>query len=182
MQTSVAMKSGKDIPVETKNNPDTASEVTVLQCLSGTIIDVKCGVVSLYLSDKTLSNISGQTVLEVVNKAGKTKNGSHLVNITLLSADIQNANGKVDLSQYSQHPVLFPPAVWTSGKENFPWSISLQGFSVGQTVDSCSSQFLQPVTTNCTFGTSSKGEARNLAICIHADMTALEFLSRKKCV
>ena len=167
-----ALKSGKHIKL---NTSETASEVTLLQCLSGTIIDVKCGGVSLYLSDKTLSNVSGQTVLDVVNKAGKTKNGSNLVNLSLLSADIHNANGKVDLSQYSQHPVLFAPAVWTSGKENFPWSISLKGFSVGRRMDSQFSQFLQPVTTNCTFGTSSKGKARNLAICIHADMTALEF-------
>ena len=52
-----------------------------------------------------------------VSKVRKTKSSSHLVNISLLSADVHNANGKIDLSQYTQHPVLFAPAIWTAGKE-----------------------------------------------------------------
>ena len=112
---------------------------------------------------------------DVVSKERKTKSSSHLVNFSLLSADVHNANGKIDLSQYTQHPVLFAPAIWTARKENFPWNISLSGFNVGTSHDSLSNQFLCPVTTNGTFGTSIKGESRNVAVCGHADMTALEF-------
>ena len=112
---------------------------------------------------------------DVVSKERKTKSSSHLVNISLLSADVHNANGKIDLSQYTQHPVPFAPAIWTAGKEDFIRNISLSGFNVETSHDSPSNQFPWPVTTNGTFRTSIKGESGDVAVRGHADMTPWSF-------
>ena len=46
---SVALKS------EIKETTEFVSEVSLLRCFSGTIVDIRCKALSLYLSDKTLS-------------------------------------------------------------------------------------------------------------------------------
>ena len=148
-------------------------EISFFQCLSGTVVDMKVGAVCLYFTDKSLSSVSGQNVSEVVMKATRAKREYNVINIQLSSGDVHNAACKVSLSQYTQFPVLFPPAVWSAGKDNFPWIISLSGFYIGRMNETNFTEILKPVNTNCTFGSSRSEGGRNLAV--HVDMSPVEF-------
>ena len=150
-------------------------EISFFQCLTGTVVDVKLGSFCLYFCDKSLSEVSGQSVSDVVIRAARAKREYNMINVQLASGEVHNVSCRVDLSQYTQFPVLFPPAVWTSGKDNFPWVISLNGFFIGRINETNFTEILKPVKTSCTFGSSSVGSsgARNLAV--HVDMTPVEF-------
>ena len=183
LNTKADLNDSKSLPSEdkspTKSNrepaePHTPTDITMLQSLTGTVIDIKVGVSNFYICDKSLSSVSGQNVSEAVIKAAKSKKEFHVINIHLTSINVSNANTKVDMSQYSQHPVLFPPAVWTAGKVNFPWNISLTGFSAGKLVDNFITEILQPVDTSCTVGSSVNDVSRSLAV--HVDMSSVMFI------
>ena len=153
---------------------DPLEEISFFQCLSGTVVDMKVGSVCLYFTDKSLSGVSGQNVREVVMRAARAKREYNVINVQLTSGDVHNAACKVSLSQYNQFPVLFPPAVWSSGKDNFPWIISLSGFYIGRMNETNFTEILKPVNTNCTFGSSRSESGRNLAV--HVDMSPVEFV------
>ena len=160
-----------------RTKTDAKKEISLFQCLTGTVIDVKVGSVCLYFSDKSLSEVSGQTVTDVVSRAARAKREYNIINVQLDSADAHNAACRVDLAQYTQFPVLFPPAIWSSGKDNFPWVISLTGFFIGRINETNFTEILKPVKTSCTFGSSTSGGVgvgtRSLAV--HVDMTPVEF-------
>ena len=106
-------------------------------------------------------------------RACQAKREYNVINIQLSSGEVHNAACKVSLSQYTQYPVLFPPAVWSAGKDNFPWIISLTGFFIGRMNETNFTEILKPVNTNCTFGSSRSEGGRNLAV--HVDMSPVEF-------
>ena len=166
----------QDAKMSTSGPPD--SQISVLQSLTGAIVDVKIGETAVYLSDKTLTGgggVSGQTVPEVAQRAARARREHHLVTVRLAGAAASNANTRVELGPLlGQHPVLFPPAVWTAGKVNFPWHAALTGFSVATMAESHLAEILLPVNTSCTFGSSANDVTRSLAI--HVDMSALQFL------
>ena len=151
--------------------PTTSSNSQLLACLSGTVVDINTSRLSLHMADRNLG-ASGTTVGEVAARAGRAKNGPGLLTLSLASVKAHNASGRTDLAQFTTHPVLFPPAVWSPGKDNLPWSISLSSLSIER--PGSASPLLAPVTTSCTLG-SSPGPERGEAICLHADLTSVEF-------
>ena len=146
------------------------SNSQLLACLSGTVVDISTSRLSLHLADRNLG-ASGTTVGEAVARAGRAKNGVGVLTLSLASVKAHNASGRTDLAQFTTHPVLFPPAVWSPGKDNLPWSITLCSLSLEQPASD--SVILAPVTTSCTLG-SSPGPEHGEAICLHADLSSVE--------
>ena len=148
-----------------------SSNSQLLACLSGTVVDISTSRLSLHMADRNLGH-TGTTVGEVVARAGRGKNSLGLLTLSLASVKAHNASGRTDLAQFTTHPVLFPPAVWSPGKDNLPWSITLSSLSLER--PAADSPLLAPVTTSCTLG-SSPGPERGEAICLHADLSSVEF-------
>ena len=172
-KTSPRIPDNRSIRSDERGLSQGPQDISFFQCLSGTVVDIKVGTVCLYFTDKSLSSVSGQNVSEVVVRATRAKREYNVINIQLSSGDVHNAACKVSLSQYTQFPVLFPPAVWSAGKDNFPWIISLTGFYTGRMNETNFTEILKPVNTNCTFGSSRSEGGRNLAV--HVDMSPVEF-------
>ena len=59
------------------------------------------------------------------------KPGIGILKVTLPMVQCFNSSGVVEEDSLSQFPVLFPPAVWISGKNTLPLSLNLEGFKVG---------------------------------------------------
>jgi hypothetical protein len=70
--------------------------------------------------------------------------GLTVLRLDLPKVEAFNSGARIDPSLFQQHPVLFPPSVWISGKDTLPVSVNLTGFQirVGE-----AGQILAPVST-----------------------------------
>jgi hypothetical protein len=110
---------------------------------------------------------------EVVARAAKARTPDPgLLTLALANVTAHNASGRTDLGQYTSHPVLFPPGVWSPGKDNLPWSLALSCLSL-ERAGPAPALLLAPLSTACTLG-SSPGQGRGEALCLHADISPLE--------
>ena len=175
-QTESGVRSIKseDIPDNETLNEEVG--ITALQCLTGALVDVKIGETSLYLSERSLASVSSGrvSVTEVVHRAARAAASHHLVRLTLGEVRVSNANTRLDLAPYTQHPILFPQSVWTAGKVNFPWSWVLASFSASLVGPSYVTEILLPVNTNCSLGSAADDVTKSLAI--HVDMSSVQFI------
>ena len=121
-------------PVEPPpSSPAAPAPLSPLQLLRGSLVEVRLAGLQVWLPGRGLAGLVGNTVQDCVARAGRTSGPNPVILcLELPATELRNAHQKAELGQYSTapHPVLPPPALWLPGRDNFPWSLSLTGFSI----------------------------------------------------
>lgn len=115
-----------------KADPEKTHETRDLfpELLKSAIINVKCETFNAYTCEDFSLAFSSETVTETISKLSTMKPGTSILRVGLSRVQCFNTNGLVDEGSLQQFPVLFPPAVWISGKNTLPLSLDLEGFEV----------------------------------------------------
>jgi hypothetical protein len=135
-----SVEAGRDVAdVE----PSTLSRSLFLsELLRSAIVKVKTEGFSVYLVQKFTFGCAADCVEKTVRQLlGKDPT---LLRIDLPRIEAFSSGGRIDPSLLQQHPVLFPPSVWISGKDTLPVSINLTGFQI---VEGEEKQLIAPVST-----------------------------------
>ena len=142
----------------------------VLSTLQNLLVDISLSRLSLHLSSRPLPG-SSSSVGELVARVSRSSS-LPLLSLVLEAVTVHQASGRVDLSQYSSHPVLLPPGVWGPARDLLPWSLALSSLSL-ERPGASPSTLMRPLTTRCTLGASPSPHTQE-ALCLHADLSPLE--------
>jgi hypothetical protein len=111
------------------------------ELLRSAIIKVKTDEFAIFLAEDL--GVSGPAE-SVEDTLKLLRPGLTVLRLDLPKVEAFNSGARIDPSLFQQHPVLFPPSVWISGKDTLPVSVNLTGFQirVGE-----AGQILAPVST-----------------------------------
>ena len=115
----------KEQEVQIKESKNFAPEI-----LKSTIFNIKAEPANIYFCEEFSMAFSSEDILESISKLTSMKPGLGIINVGLPSFECFNSNGLVEEESLQQFPVLFPPAVWISGKNTLPLSLNLAEFQV----------------------------------------------------
>ena len=127
--------------------------------------------------------MASKNVFDTVSRAANSKIPLPIMCLVLPTITIENVAHKPMIEQFiDQTPIILPEAVWNVNRDNLPWTVQLQDFSLFTNETASKSFILEPVHTSCTLGLNSRyhsdmeGEpiTPTLGICLHADTTAIK--------
>ena len=139
-----------------------------------------------FISFSSLDQVASKNVFETVTRAMTSKVLLPVMCLVFPTLTVENVAHKPMIHQFlSQTPIVLPESVWNTKRDNLPWTIQLQDFSIftsSSITGSTKNFILEPVHTSCTLGLNSRfhndigGEAvrPTLGICLHADTSSIK--------
>jgi hypothetical protein len=118
-----------------------ARSLFISDLLRSAIIKVKTEEFGIYLVEDLMVNRNADSFEDTLRLLRPELT---VLRVDLPKIEAFSSGGRIDQSLFQQHPVLFPPSVWISGKDTLPVSVNLTGFQI---IVGTERKLLAPVST-----------------------------------
>ena len=140
--------------------------------LNSLLIQVQMDPVYVYAPRKSLAYGAQKVARHVKDAIAQVP----VIGIVFPSIILENLAHKPMIQQFlNTMPFVFPESLWNVHRDNLPWTLKLQDFTVYNSSlggpQNARETLLEPISTSCTLGLNIKTEG--FGLCLHADMSPL---------